>query len=65
MTNYLDTGTTQAPSRGRGQRTIKQNECYAESLDDEETPEPVSNFSLKLEICYKIIYRDILLDIRL
>ena len=54
MTNYLNTGTTQTPSRGRGQRTIKRSERYAELLDDEETLEPVSNFSLKLTCILKL-----------
>jgi hypothetical protein len=42
MTTYLNTGTTQTPSRGRGQRKGKRNERYLDTEDEEEKVEAVS-----------------------
>ena len=42
MTTYLNTGTAQTPSRGRGQRKGKRNERYFDTEDEEEKVEAVS-----------------------
>jgi hypothetical protein len=39
MQNYLKTGMTQTPSRGKGQRNGKKNDCFVNR--DDESSEPV------------------------
>lgn len=39
--NYLKTGDTKTPNRGRGQRVSKRNLKYESGNDDEEDPSPI------------------------
>ena len=46
MQNYLKTGMTQTPSRGKGQRNGKKNDCFVNR--DDESSEPVGFWSFNL-----------------
>ena len=43
MTTYLETGSTQTPSRGRGKRTSKRTERYLDISDEDHDETPVSS----------------------